>query len=88
MKLARVRLFPYVPLLPALVVGAVISGCASIQSPLVVVSGVGIGYAMMQSHKRTFKKFWNDTQLDRAITREIKKDLPTVECGLEDVIHM
>ena len=29
---------------------------------------------MMQSHKRTLKKYWNDKQLDRAITREIKRD--------------
>ena len=87
MKLARVRLFLYVPLLPALVFGTVISGCASIQSPLVVVSGVGIGYAMMQSHKRTFKKYWNDNQLDRAITREIKKD-PQLTTAARRVTHV
>ena len=74
MKPGRVRPFPYVPLLPALVVATVISGCASIPPPLPVVSGIGIGYVMMQSHKRTFKEYWNDSQLDRAITREIKKD--------------
>jgi osmotically-inducible protein OsmY len=77
MKPGRVRRFPYLPLLPALVVATIISGCASIPPPLpatVAVSGIGIGYVMMQSHKRTFKKFWNDKQLDRAITREIKKD--------------
>lgn len=77
MKPGRVRPFPYVPLLPALVVATVISGCASIPPPLpatVAVSGIGIGYVMMQSHKRTFKEYWNDSQLDRAITREIKKD--------------
>ena len=73
----RVRRFPYVPLLPALIVATVISGCASIPPPYpttIVVSGIGIGYVMMQSHKRTFKQYWNDNQLDRAITREIKKD--------------
>ena len=77
MKPGRVRPFPYVSLLPVLVVATVISGCASIPPPhpaTIVVSGVGIGYVMMQSHKRTFKKYWNDNQLDRAITREIKKD--------------
>ena len=77
MKPGRARQFLYVPLLPALVVATVISGCASIPPPLpatVAVSGIGIGYVMMQSHKRTFKKFWNDSQLDRAITREIKKE--------------
>ena len=77
MKPGRVRPFPYVPLLPALVVATVISGCASIPPPLpatIAVSGIGIGYVMMQSHKRTFKEYWNDSQLDRAITREIKKD--------------
>ena len=74
MKPGRVRPFPYVPLLTALVVATVISGCASIPPPLPVVSGIGIGYVMMQSHKRTFKEYWNDSQLDRAITREIKKD--------------
>jgi len=77
MKPHRVRPFPYVPLLPALVVATVISGCASIPPPLpatVAVSGIGIGYVMMQSHKRTFKKYLNDYQLDRAITREIKKE--------------
>ena len=77
MKPNRVRQFFYVPLLPALVVATVISGCASIPPPLpatVAVSGIGIGYVMMQSHKRTFKKYWNDNQLDRAITREIKKE--------------
>jgi len=77
MKPGRVRPFPYVPLLPVLVVATVISGCASIPPPppaAIVVSGIGIGYVMMQSHKRTFKEYWNDSQLDRAITREIKKD--------------
>ena len=77
MKRSRVRQFFYVPLLPALVVATVISGCASIPPPLpatVAVSGIGIGYVMMQSHKRTFKKYLNDYQLDRAITREIKKE--------------
>ena len=77
MKPGRVRLFPCVRLLPVLVVATVISGCASITPPLpatVAVSGIGIGYVMMQSHKRTFKKYWNDNQLGRAITREIKKE--------------
>ena len=77
MKPGRVRRFLFVPLLPALVVATVISGCASIPPPLpatVAVSGIGIGYVMMQSHKRTFKKYLNDYQLDRAITREIKKE--------------
>ena len=77
MKPSRVRQFFYVPLLPALVVATVISGCASVPPPLpatIVASGIGIGYVMMQSNKRTFKKYWNDNQLDRAITREIKKE--------------
>ncbi len=77
MKPSRVRRFSYIPLLPALVVATVISGCASIPPPLpatVAVSGIGIGYVMMQSNKRTFKKYWNDSRLDWAITREIKKD--------------
>lgn len=87
MKPGRVRLFPYVPLLPAFLVATVISGCASVPPPLVVVSGVGIGYVMMQSHKRTFKKYWNDSQLDRAITREIKKD-PKLATAARDVTHV
>lgn len=90
MKPGRVRPFPYVPLLPALVVATVISGCASIPPPLpatVAVSGIGIGYVMMQSHKRTFKKYWNDSQLDRAITREIKKD-PQLATAARSVTHV
>ena len=87
MKPGRVRPFSYVPLLPALVVATVISGCASIPPPLVVVSGVGIGYVMMQSHKRTFKEYWNDSQLDRAITREIKKD-PQLATAARSVTHV
>ena len=90
MKPGRVRLFSYVPLLPALVVATVISGCASIPPPLpatVAVSGIGIGYVMMQSHKRTFKKYWNDNQLDRAITREIKKD-PQLKTAARSVTHV
>ena len=88
MKPDRVRLFPYAPLLPALVVATVISGCASIPPPLpatVAVSGIGIGYVMMQSHKRTFKKYWNDNQLDRAITRE--KD-PQLTTATRSVTHV
>mgnify|MGYP000041165056 FL=1 len=90
MKLGRVHPFPYVPLLPALVVATVISGCASIPPPhpaTIVVSGIGIGYVMMQSHKRTFKKYWNDSQLDRAITREIKKD-PQLATAARSVTHV
>ena len=90
MKPGRVRPFPYVPLLPALVVATVISGCASIPPPYpatIVVSGIGIGYVMMQSHKRTFKKYWNDKQLDRAITREIKKD-PQLATAARSVTHV
>jgi len=55
----------------------VTSGCASIPPPLpatVVASGVGVGYVMLQSHKRTLKEYWNDSQLDRIITRHINKD--------------
>ncbi|SVB24629.1 uncharacterized protein METZ01_LOCUS177483, partial [marine metagenome] len=51
------------------------------------VSGIGIGYVMMQSHKRTFKKYWNDNQLDRAITREIKKD-PQLKTAARSVTHV
>ena len=90
MKPGRVRSISYVPLLPALVVATVISGCASIPPPLpatVAVSGIGIGYVMMQSHKRTFKKYWNDNQLDRAITREIKKD-PQLTSAARRVTHV
>ena len=90
MKPGRVRPFPYVSLLPVLVVATVISGCASIPPPhpaTIVVSGVGIGYVMMQSHKRTFKKYWNDNQLDRAITREINKD-PQLATAARSVTHV
>ena len=90
MKPHRVRQFFYVPLLPALVVATVISGCASIPPPLpaaVAVSGVGIGYVMMQSNKRTFKKYWNDNQLDRAITWEIKKD-PQLKTAARSATHV
>ena len=90
MTLSRVRPFTYAPLLPALVVATIISGCASIPPPLpatVVVSGIGIGYVMMQSHKRTFKTYWNDSQLDRAITREIKKD-PQLRTAARSVTHV
>ena len=73
-----------------LVVATVISGCASISPPLpatVAVSGIGIGYVMMQSHKRTLKEYWNDAQLDRAITREIKKD-PQLASAARSVTHV
>ncbi|MBO67196.1 MAG: transporter [Acidiferrobacteraceae bacterium] len=56
----------------------VVSGCASIPPPLpatVVASGIGVGYVMLQSHKRTLKEYWNDSQLDRIITRHINKDV-------------
>ena len=42
---------------------------------------------MMQSHKRPFKKYWNDSQLDRAITQEIKKD-PQLATVARDVTHV
>ena len=90
LKPGRVRLSSYVRLLPAVVVATVISGCASIPPPLpatVAVSGIGIGYVMMQSHKRTFKKYLNDSQLDRAITREIKKD-PQLKTAARSVTHV
>ena len=90
MKHGQVRRFLWVPLLPALLIATVISGCASIPPPhpaTVVVSGIGVGYVMMQSHKRTFKKYWNDNQLDRAITRRIKKD-PELETAARRVIHV
>ena len=85
-----VRFCSYIPLLPALIVATIISGCASIPPPLpatVVVSGVGVGYLMMQSHKRTLKRYWNDKQLDRAITREIKKD-PQLTIAARNVTHV
>ena len=90
MKPSWVRPFSYIPLLPTLLIAALISGCASIPPPLpatVVASGVGISYIMMQSHKRTFKKYWNDIQLDRAITREIKKDSQLMTAA-GDVTHV
>jgi osmotically-inducible protein OsmY len=90
MKIGRVRPFPSVSLLPVLVVTTVISGCASVPPPLpatIVASGIGIGYVMMQSNKRTFKKYWNDNQLDRAITREIKKD-PQLKTAARSVTHV
>lgn len=90
MKLGRPRLFSYAPLLPVVILATVISGCASIPPPLpatVVVSGIGVGYVMMQSHKRTFKKYWNDSQLDRVITREIKKD-PQLKTAARRVTHV
>ena len=90
MKQGRVRRFPYAPLLPVLVVATVISGCASIPPPYpatVALSGIGIGYVMMQSHKRTFKQYWNDNRLDRAITREIKKD-PQLAIAARRVTHV
>ena len=43
-------------------------------APIVVASGAGIGYVLLQSHTRTVKEYWDDQQLDRAITRAIKKD--------------
>jgi osmotically-inducible protein OsmY len=89
MKSGQRHPFFYVPLLPVLVV-AFISGCASIPPPhpaAIVASGVGVGYVMMQSHKRTFKTYWNDKQLDRAITREIKKD-SQLATAARDVTHV
>ena len=90
MKQGRVRRFLWVPLLPALIASTIITGCASVQPPhpaTVVVSGIGIGYVMMQSHKRTFKRYWNDNQLDRAITREIKKD-PQLKSAARRAAHV
>ena len=90
MKINQARSFHWLRLLPALVTAAVISGCASIPPPhpaTLVASGIGIGYVMMQSHKRTLKKYWHDNQLDRAITREIKKD-PQLATGARRVIHV
>ena len=90
MKPGQISPFSSIPLLPALVVVTIISGCASISPPptaVVAMSGVGIGYVMMQSHKRTFKKYWNDIQLDRAITREIKKDSQRATAA-RSVIHV
>jgi osmotically-inducible protein OsmY len=71
-------------------VTAMLSGCASIPPPLpgtVIASGVGIGYVMMQSHKRTFKRYWNDNRLDRSITWEIKRD-PQLATAARDAIHI
>tara|TARA_B100000029_G_C17595792_1_gene964092 strand:+ start:2368 stop:2991 length:624 start_codon:yes stop_codon:yes gene_type:complete len=51
-----------------------ISGCSSLSAPIVVASGAGIGYVLLQSHTRTIKEYWDDQQLDRAITRAINKD--------------
>ena len=42
---------------------------------------------MMQSNKRTLKKYWNDNQLDRAITREIKKD-PQLKTAARRATHV
>jgi osmotically-inducible protein OsmY len=90
MKPNRFRLTSRAQLLPVLVIAIVISGCASIPPPLpatVIASGIGIGYVMIQSNKRTLKKYWNDNQLDRAITREIKKD-PQLTKAARRVTHV
>ena len=41
----------------------------------------------MQSHTRTVRSYWNDNQLDRAITREIKRDSQLLTVA-GDVIHV
>jgi len=63
-----------VPFLAISIIIPFISGCSSLSAPIVVASGAGIGYVLLQSHSRTGKEYWNDQQLDRAITRAINKD--------------
>ena len=63
-----------VPFLAISIIIPFISGCSSLSAPIVVASGTGIGYVLLQSHARTGKEYWNDQQLDRAITRAINKD--------------
>ena len=88
MKSVRNRLFSYCPLLTALLAMAMISGCASIPqvrivppAAAVVVSGVGLGYVMLQRHQRNWKTYSNDTKLDRTISRQIKRDPELVSFG-------
>jgi osmotically-inducible protein OsmY len=87
MKLKLYRKLIFVPLLAPLIVSPIIGGCASVPAAAVIVSGATVGYVMIQSNKRTFKEYWNDNQLDRAITRAIKNDQQLITAA-QDVIHV
>ena len=82
--LCKVTMAPFVCLFLCI---PMISGCSSVPATAVVVSGAGIGYVLAQSHTRTVKAYWNDNQLDRAITREIKNDEQLLTAA-GNVIHV
>ena len=87
MKLGRTSRVALAPLLLVFFGTPMISGCSSIPPAAVIASGAGIGYVLMQSHTRTVRAYWNDNQLDRAITREIKRDSQLLTVA-GDVIHV
>ena len=87
MKLGRTSGIALAPLLLLFCSAPMISSCSSVPPAAVIASGAGIGYVLMQSHTRTVRAYWNDNQLDRAITREIKRDSQLLTVA-GDVIHV
>ena len=87
MKLGRTSRVALAPLLLVFFGTPMISGCSSIPPAAVIASGAGIGYVLLQRHTRKVRSYWNDNQLDRAITREIKRDSQLLTVA-GDVIHV
>ena len=87
MKLGRTSGIALAPLLLLFCSAPMISSCSSVPPAAVIASGAGIGYVLMQSHTRTVRAYWNDNQLDRAITREIKRDSQLLTAA-GNVIHV
>ena len=87
MKLGRTSGIALAPLLLLFCSAPMISSCSSVPPAAVIASGAGIGYVLLQSHTRTVRSYWNDNQLDRAITREIKRDSQLLTVA-GDVIHV
>ena len=87
MKSSRPLSLKFVSILISLPLVLQLYGCASDTPAAVVVSGAGIGYIMMQSHKRSFKDLWNDNRLGRTIRRDIRND-PRLGKAPRDVTHV
>ncbi len=87
MKSSRPLSLKFVSILISLPLVLQLYGCASVPPAAVVVSGAGIGYIMMQSHKRSFKDLWNDNRLGRTIRRDIRND-PRLGKAPRDVTHV